>query len=148
MEQIGVISSGNPINIRDKVKAFFKNEKEERVSNFDSMKNKVSSEFLNRKISLENALIDCGSTIFVGSPLKSYELEEVLYSFVIFDSNVEKVKLTPDNRIKNWKNYLDDFDNPKVNEFFNVEEDGKLKLSEEGIKYVKNILSKYEKNVA
>jgi hypothetical protein len=148
MEQIGVMRSGNPINFREKVKAFFKNEKENRESNFNSMKDKVSSEFLNRKIPLRTALIDCGPIMFVGSPLKSSELEEVLYTFVVFDPNVEDVRLAPDKRIKNWKNYLNDFENPKVDEFFNIDENEKLKLSEEGIRYVKNILSKYEKDVA
>lgn len=148
MEQTGVIDSGNLIKFGKKFENFLKGKKN-RAEEFNCEKNKVSSEFLNRKISLRTALIDSGSTLFVGSPLKSMELERILFEFVIDNpNNLKEAKLKPDNRIKKWKSYLDKFDEPKIYDFFTVQEDGLLKLTNEGITYVESIISKYERNVA
>jgi hypothetical protein len=149
MEQIGVMHSGNPINFGDKVKTFFKSKKDARKNNFNDIKEKVSSEFFNRKVSLETALIDSGSLIFCGSPLESNELEDILFEFVIENPyNLDEVKIKPDKKIKNWKSYFEKFDNPKIDDFFNIENDGLLKLTHEGIKYVENIVSKYKRTLA
>jgi hypothetical protein len=151
MEQVGVVVRGNPVNFKEKFISFFKGKDGERKAKekeFISFKDKFEgrNEYLNKKLNFEHALINAGPIIFVGSPLNSSALEEILYEFVVGNSNnFKEVRLSPDNKIKNWNKFFEDIENPKINNFFIVEEDGKLKLGEEGINYISNVISKYSK---
>ena len=149
MENVGVLDSGSTIRFKDKLVSLFRiKRKEERVGEFSEAKDRfeVSKDYINRRPTLEDALINTGSIIFVGSPLKSTELEELLYTFVIYDTkNPENVKLPEQRKIGNWKNYFDRIENPKVKDFFVVEGE-ELRLAHEGISYVRGILASYNRN--
>lgn len=114
----------------------FKNEKE---------RFEISKDYLEKKVSLKSVLIDSGSIMFSDSPLKSFELEELLFNFVIFDSEKpESVRIEENKKYGNWKSFLNKIDNPKANDFFTVEED-KLMLNEEGVSYIHEVLSAYRR---
>lgn len=149
MENVAILDSGSTIRFKDKFISFFKSkEKKERVGEFSTVKDRfeVSREYINRKVSLEEALINAGSIVFVGSPLKSAELEELLYTFVVYDSkNPENVRLPEQRKTGNWKKYIESIDNPKVKAFFVIEGE-ELKLAHEGISYVRGVIASYNTN--
>lgn len=108
----------------------------------------ISQSYLNKKVSLSCALVEAGSIIFVGSPLKSSELEDILYTFVVFNStNPGDVKLPTDKKIRNWQEYLSNIDNVKAKEYFFVEE-GYLRLTPKAVSYVMSVLNSYTKENA
>lgn len=146
MENVAVIGSGSTIGFKDRIVSLFKNRgKEERAREIDRAKDRfeISHEYLKRPVDLQDALINAGPIMFIGSPLKSSELEEILYTIVVYNPKFPgEVKLPEYRKYGKWEKFLNEIDNPKAKEFFVVEKE-ELRLSFEGLSYVNRIINSY-----